>query len=100
MIKANTDSITHPICAGEPCAVLQYADDTLIVLKGDLQGIRTLKVLLDQFASMTGLHINYAKSTVVLIHMAEKASAISFSSSSSLALNSEKSFIITPDGIS
>ncbi|CAD6213646.1 unnamed protein product [Miscanthus lutarioriparius] len=71
MIKANTNSITHPICVGQPCAVLQYADDTLIVLKGDLQDIRTLKVLLDQFASMIGLHINYAKSTVVPIHMAE-----------------------------
>jgi hypothetical protein len=73
MIKANTDSITHPICAGAPGAVLQYADDTLIVLKGDLQGTRTLKLLLDQFAGLTGLRISYAKSTIVPIHMAEDA---------------------------
>lgn len=54
-------------------AVLQYADDSLIVLKGDLQGTRTLKLLLDQFAGLTGLHINYAKSTIIPIHMAEDA---------------------------
>jgi hypothetical protein len=55
-----------------PCAVLQCADDTLIVLKGDLSGVQALKLLLDQFAGMTGLHINFAKSTVVPIHMDEQ----------------------------
>jgi hypothetical protein len=31
--------IQHPTEEGLPCAVLQYADDTLIVLKGDVNGV-------------------------------------------------------------
>lgn len=53
--------------------MLQYADDTLIVFKGDLHGVAVLKTILDRFASMTGLHINYAKSAVVSIHMSEQS---------------------------
>jgi hypothetical protein len=47
--------------------VLQYADDTLIVLKADSAQVANLKLLLQQFSAMTGLHINYEKSTFVLI---------------------------------
>lgn len=50
--------IKHPTEEGLPCAVLQYADDTLIVLKGELTGVTLLKSILDQFASLSGLHIN------------------------------------------
>jgi hypothetical protein len=50
-----------------------YADDTLIVFRGDINGVTVLKTILDSFASMTGLHINYAKSTVVPIHMDEQS---------------------------
>jgi len=53
--------IKHPTEEGLPCAVLQYADDTLIVLKGELTGVTLLKSILDQFASLSGLHINYGK---------------------------------------
>jgi hypothetical protein len=41
--------------------VLQYADDTLIVLKADSAQLANLKLLLQQFSAMTGLHINYEK---------------------------------------
>lgn len=68
MIRSCGD-IQHPTEEGLPCAVLQYADDTLIVLKGNLRGASALKRLLDQFASISGLHINFAKSTLVPIHM-------------------------------
>lgn len=71
MIRACV-GIQHPTEVGLPCAVLQYADDTLIVHKGDLAGASLLKNILDQFASMSGLHINYAKSTLVPIHMDEQ----------------------------
>jgi hypothetical protein len=56
-----------------PCAVLQYAGDTLIVLQGDLGGASALKLILDQFAALSGLHINYAKSTLVPIRMDEQS---------------------------
>ena len=57
MIRA-CENIHHPTENGLPCAVLQYADDTLIVLKGELTGVTLLKSILDQFASLSGLHIN------------------------------------------
>ena len=46
-------------------------DDTLIVLMCELRGLSLLKVLLDKFATATGLCINYNKSTTVPIHMDE-----------------------------
>lgn len=63
--------IRHPTEEGLPCAVLQYADDTLIVLQGDYQGVLALKSILDEFAALSGLHFNYTKSTLVPIHMEE-----------------------------
>jgi hypothetical protein len=71
MIQAEAAVITHPLDSGAPCAVLQYVDDTLLVLRGDPQGVSRLKSVLDQFAAATGLSINYNKSTAVPIHMQE-----------------------------
>jgi hypothetical protein len=68
-IKANSDSISHPVNNDLPCGFLQYADDTLIVLKGDIQGVTVLKTTLDRFASLTGL--NLSKITMIPTHMAE-----------------------------
>ena len=44
------------------CPVLQYADDTLIVLPPDASQIQTLKNNLLQFSEATGLKINFHKS--------------------------------------
>jgi hypothetical protein len=70
LIRRRSD-IRHPTEDGLPCAVLQYADDILVVLRVDQRGTTALKLILDQFAAITGLHINYAKSTMVPIHMDE-----------------------------
>lgn len=59
--------LEHPLVADLPCPVLQYADDTLIVLKAVPEQVACLRSLLDSFASATGLHINYDKSTFVPI---------------------------------
>jgi hypothetical protein len=59
LIRANSETLLHPVNEDLPCPVLQYADDTLIVLKGDINGVNVLKSILDSFTSMTGLHINY-----------------------------------------
>jgi len=61
--------IRHPTEDGLPCAVLQYADDTLIVLWGNTAGAAALKNILDEFTAFSGLHINYGKSRLVPIHM-------------------------------
>lgn len=68
---ARCSEIKHPTEDGLPCAVLQYADDTLIVLQGNTTGAAALKNILDDFASFSGLHINYGKSTLVPIHMTD-----------------------------
>jgi len=50
--------------------VLQYADDTLIITKGDAASMRALKSILDDFSAATGLTINFHKSTFVPMHVA------------------------------
>lgn len=51
--------------------MLQYADDTLILLRADLQDVTRLKQLLDS-SDATGLKINYGKSTMVPMHVSEE----------------------------
>jgi hypothetical protein len=48
-------------------AVLQYANDTIICLKGDLDKARNLKLLLSVFEQMLGLEINFEKCEVLTI---------------------------------
>jgi len=67
MIQREFSAIPHPIESGTPCAVLQYADDTLILLKGAPSAVSHLKIILDQSAAATSLSINYNKSTAVPI---------------------------------
>ena len=61
--------VRHPILEDGNCAVLQYADDTLIVCRGEVADVVRLKLLLDQFAAAIGLKINYSKSTAVPMHV-------------------------------
>jgi hypothetical protein len=49
------------------CAILQYADDTILFIKDVLESARSLKLLLYIFESMFGLKINIEKSEVLLI---------------------------------
>jgi hypothetical protein len=54
--------------------VLQYADDTLILLPADAAQVQRLRQLLDDFADATGLKINYNKSTMVPINVSSTTS--------------------------
>ena len=63
MVKSCSE-IKHPADDNLPCPVLQYADDTLIVLRADTGSARKLKEILDSFSAATGLKINYNKSTI------------------------------------
>jgi hypothetical protein len=67
-IRGN-DLLQHPLIDGAPCPVLQYADDTLIVLRADGAAARRLRHLLEQFGVAMGLHINFHKSTLVPMHV-------------------------------
>jgi hypothetical protein len=47
----------------------KYADDTLILLRAELEDVMHLKTLLDEFTAAIGHHINFAKSTVVPMYV-------------------------------
>lgn len=59
----NRGEIQHPLDGSLPCPVLQYADDTLLLVRGDVRAVQALKSVLDMFSKATGLEINYRKST-------------------------------------
>lgn len=61
--------ICHPIVHTLPCPVLQYANDTLILIKGDVSSVRCPKRLLDDFTLVTGLYINFQKSTFIPLNI-------------------------------
>jgi hypothetical protein len=56
-----------PSCLDFP--VIQYADDTLIVMKANASQLFYLKSLLHSFAESTGLKVNYSKSNMFPINM-------------------------------
>jgi hypothetical protein len=54
------------------CAILQYADDTILFIKDDTESARNLKLLLYTFESMSSLKINFEKSEIVLVQEEEE----------------------------
>jgi len=76
LIRQHAAQIRHLIVESAGCVTLQYAvqyaDDTLIVLRGHLDDVQNLKVVLDQFAEATGLIINYHKSSLVKLHLEQE----------------------------
>ena len=48
--------------------ILQYADDTIICLKEDIDIARNMKLLLYIYELMSGLKINFSKSEVIVIN--------------------------------
>jgi len=66
---AHNGELRHPVDDSFPCPVLQYADDTLILTKGDVHSMQVLKKILDNFSLATGLDINFHKSTFVPLNV-------------------------------
>lgn len=64
----------HPLddTFGGVYSIIQYADDTLIVLPADPEQLTHLKVVIQTFASFTGLRVNFDKSFLVSINVDEK----------------------------
>jgi hypothetical protein len=52
--------------------IIQYADDTLIIMEGDPRQLVFLKTVLQNFSDSTGLKVNYNKSMMVPINMSEQ----------------------------
>jgi len=61
-----TGLIEHIIPHG--VAILQYADDTIICLKQEMEGAVNLKLLLYMYEMMARLKINFNKSEVIMIN--------------------------------
>jgi hypothetical protein len=49
--------------------VIQYADDTLIIMEGDARQLFFLKSLLNTFSMATGLKVNFSKSMMVPVNI-------------------------------
>jgi hypothetical protein len=62
-------NLLHPLVNDTPCPVIQYADDTLLLIQGCPNQARLLKEILDAFSASTCLAINYVKSTSVPLNL-------------------------------
>jgi len=58
--------ITQP---NEDFPILQYADDTILIMEADVNQILHLKEILQMFATSTGLVVNYSKSSMLPIYV-------------------------------
>lgn len=52
--------------------IVQYADDTLIIMEGDPRQLFFLKTMLQNFTASTGLRVNYSKSLMLPINIDEQ----------------------------
>jgi hypothetical protein len=52
--------------------IIQYADDTVMIMKASQRELLCLKGLLESFGQSIGLRINYAKSCLVPLNMSEE----------------------------
>jgi hypothetical protein len=52
--------------------IIQYADDTLVIMQACPIQLLALKELLEKFAQATGLRVNYAKSAMMPINISEE----------------------------
>ena len=67
-------NLLHPLEMDSFFPVLQYADDTLILIKGTVEQTAIVKRMLKRFSDFTGLQINFNKSTFVPINMEQSTS--------------------------
>ena len=66
--------LKHPLSDtfGGDFPIVQYADDTLLILPGDARTLFNLKCLLRSFSDSSGLHVNFGKSFLVPINLTDE----------------------------
>lgn len=52
--------------------IVQYADDTLLIMQADTRQLFCLRALLSSFATTTGLKVNFQKSCLIPINVPEE----------------------------
>jgi hypothetical protein len=60
-----TGLVPHLIEKG--VVILQYADDTIILIQDDMEQIIHMKLILYMFEAMSGLKINFQKSEIMMV---------------------------------
>ena len=75
------------------CKLFQYANDTTMILDGSKSSFLRSLYLLDAFASISGLKVNYEKTEALWIG-ASKSSNLNFPSSKPIAWANEKVFAL------
>jgi hypothetical protein len=67
------DLLHLPIITGDgDFPILQYADDTLLIMQADVNQLLVLKQALKDFSKSTGLSVNYHKSCMLPINISEE----------------------------
>jgi hypothetical protein len=56
----------------EDYPIVQYADDTLLIMQADARQLFFLRSLLGTFAESTGLRVNYQKSFLIPINVTQE----------------------------
>jgi hypothetical protein len=52
--------------------IVQYADDTLLIIQACSTQLAALEVLIETFSQAIGLRVNYAKSSLIPINVSEQ----------------------------
>jgi hypothetical protein len=52
--------------------IVQYVDDTLLIMQADAAQLQSLKEILQLFADSTGLRVNYSKSSMIPINVSDE----------------------------
>lgn len=63
-------SLTHRI--SEAITAFQYADDTAVIASADVASLISFKLILRMFSAISGLKVNFNKSTYVPLNIAEE----------------------------
>jgi hypothetical protein len=58
-----------PQPASEDFPIIQYADDTIVVLPADIEQLRTMQSIIQAYAQSTGLKINFSKTQLIPINI-------------------------------
>lgn len=65
--------LPFPLQSSSDFPVVQYANDTLIIMEGDPKQLFFLKTLLQNFSDSRGLKVNYSKSMLLPVNISEES---------------------------
>lgn len=74
----NQGLFTLPISAdpSNDFPIIQYADDTILIMKANQRELFCLKGLLQSFSESTGLKVNYSKSQMIPLNLSQEQAVI------------------------